>query len=89
MRTLFMASVIALMAASGSPAFAEQQSGSTNGLAEVSAPAQPFQDPVICRFQPAPKSKMSMILCARRSEWARRTEEDREMLERLEARNSR
>jgi len=90
MRAPLIAFGIAMLtAAFGGSAMADSQTNMAAGLTEISAPAQPLKDPVTCRMQQAPKSKMSMILCARRSEWARRTEEDREMLERLEARNSR
>ena len=89
MRALFISFAVAmLMAACGGSATADSQTNMAAGLTEVSAPAQPLKDPVTCRTQQAPKSKMSMILCARTSEWARRTREDRDMLERLERRNA-
>jgi len=89
MRAPFISFAVAMLtAASGGSAMAESQTAMATGLTEVSAPAQPLKDPVTCRMQQAPKSKGSMILCARVSEWARRTREDRDMLERLERRNA-
>lgn len=88
MRVVVIASAVATMIAGFVAGTANAQPVTRPGITEISAPAEPLKDPVMCRVQQAPKSKTSMILCAHRSEWARRTEEDREMLERLELRNA-
>jgi len=87
MRLLIIASAAAVLASAGS-ALADSQANTGASATQVSAPAEPVKNPVVCRQQTKMNTRTTQIIvCAKQSEWDRRTREDRERLERIEGVN--
>jgi hypothetical protein len=77
------------------PAFAQDQATSTASpapaatsatMAQAAPAAVPVSDPVVCRTQPITGSRLgNQRVCAKQSEWERRSVHDRQQLDKVQS----